>query len=366
MFHNKLQRRSILWGIMASVMIPSVAFGEYTLRPLSEVLDFGVIKEEAGPSTKRILLLNEGPDDTYIREVRPSCGCTGADFKKGNIAPGDTAWVSVTYNPKGRPGPFDKTVRIITGDDSERQVVKIQGTVIGTPETLQANYPYEMGALRVSDTILDMGTVADGASRHKFVNAYNQSSDTLRIELKSSSPILEAALYPLAIGPGDVATFSFYLTTRNLPADSIGQKSYTTTIYTVGNEGRKEIGEIETRAKIIRQSEGLTSEGISNSPRLAIRKNIIALEGIKPGSRRDFSIMLENDGGSTLRIINILCNDSSIEIGEIPEEIKSGSRAAIKCRYKKPKKTRGAVRIPIEIYSSDPLHPLQTLFVTSD
>ncbi|MCM1376967.1 MAG: DUF1573 domain-containing protein [Clostridium sp.] len=201
--------------ILLIVVAPSYA--EYNVKLLNTDYDFGVIKEAAGSATGVVKMVNLGPDATYIRQVRPSCGCTGADFQQGTVAPGDTAWVSFTYNPKRRPGPFLKTVKVYTGDDNRRVDIKIRGTVIGTPESLSETYPIDLGALRLNDSIVFLSNIKLGTTRHLFVNAYNQSTDSLSVVPASPSVALDVDVYPKTIGPGDIATFSFYLNTRDLP-----------------------------------------------------------------------------------------------------------------------------------------------------
>lgn len=39
--------------------------------------DFGIIWESDGSVTGTAHVVNLGPDTTYVRDVRPSCGCTG-------------------------------------------------------------------------------------------------------------------------------------------------------------------------------------------------------------------------------------------------------------------------------------------------
>lgn len=352
-----------LTGIMSLLMVPVAAFAGYEIEFLSDVYDFGVMKEAAGPQTGSVSIVNHGPDATYIREVRPSCGCTGADFQKGVINQGDTAWISFTYDPKGRPGPFDKTVRVTIGDEVKRHSIKIRGNVIGTPETLSTIYPVEMGPLRLTQRQVDLGKVRSGESRHLFVNAYNQTPDSLRLSVASSSPALEAAIYPPTIGPADVATVSLYFATRELPADAVGKMDVTVNM--TDSQTGASIGSLLVKANVEPDSEALDAKGMADAPRLETGKSVIALEKVAPGKRRTFSIKLENTGGSRLRIINIKSDSDLIEIGKFPTDLKAGGHTVVKCKLTMPADAKTPLRLPIHIYSSDPLHPLQTIHITA-
>jgi hypothetical protein len=91
--------------------------------------DFGIITEEGGAQTATFLVTNRTDAPILLTNVRASCGCTATDWTKTPIEPGKTGTVSAAYNPKGRPGPFDKTVTIYTSGTPERIIVHIMGTV---------------------------------------------------------------------------------------------------------------------------------------------------------------------------------------------------------------------------------------------
>ena len=151
------------FSLAIAALLPLAASAQ--LEWLATDYDFGTMKEIAGPKTGSVRFVNRGDKPVVINQVRPSCGCTGADYTEGQIAPGDTATVSFTYNPKGRPGRFEKTVKVYVGEDNERTAIKIRGTVIGAPETLQTSYPVEVGPLRLSQRILTAGDVRYGTAR---------------------------------------------------------------------------------------------------------------------------------------------------------------------------------------------------------
>lgn len=197
------------------------AFAESKIQLSPATYDFGVMKEVAGSKTGRVYVRNLGPDATFIRQVRPSCGCTDADFQQGEIAPGDSAWVSFTYNPAGRPGRFEKTVRVIYGDDSQKALINICGTVLGTPETLDKLYPIDAGPLRLKEDKVFLEKIKKGNSRHAFISAYNMTPDTIRPRLVCAEKGVEVSMTPEKVGPGDLVTFSFYLNTRLM--DRTGQ-----------------------------------------------------------------------------------------------------------------------------------------------
>jgi hypothetical protein len=91
--------------------------------------DFGTIGEEAGNVSATFIITNNTDAPVVLTNVKATCGCTTPNWTKTPIEPGKTGEVIAIYNPKGRPGPFDKTVTITTNGNPEKLVVNIKGTV---------------------------------------------------------------------------------------------------------------------------------------------------------------------------------------------------------------------------------------------
>ena len=76
------------------------------------------------------MIRNAGDAELQIIDVRPSCGCSVADFDKV-IAPGQQGKVHITIDGKKiGAGPFDKTFSVKTNDTANEQFnLAVQGTV---------------------------------------------------------------------------------------------------------------------------------------------------------------------------------------------------------------------------------------------
>ena len=91
--------------------------------------DFGTIKEVDGPVTHTFEFTNTGNEPLVIINVNASCGCTRPEYSKEPIRPGKKGKIKVTFNPAGRPGEFDKEVKIRT-NGNKRPILRISGVVI--------------------------------------------------------------------------------------------------------------------------------------------------------------------------------------------------------------------------------------------
>lgn len=121
---------TIIMAISASAQEKTVAeFGEKTH-------DFGVIKEEDGRVSYVFEFKNATQSPLTIKNVRASCGCTTPNWSREPIAPEGNGQITVTYNAKGRPGAFHKsiTVTLSNGTEDFTQVLYIKGQVTPAPK----------------------------------------------------------------------------------------------------------------------------------------------------------------------------------------------------------------------------------------
>lgn len=91
--------------------------------------DFGTISEDGGKVDAVFTVINKTDKPILLTKVKASCGCTAPSWTKEPIEPGKTGEVTATFNPKGRRGPIDKSVTIMTSGSPERIVVRLKGLV---------------------------------------------------------------------------------------------------------------------------------------------------------------------------------------------------------------------------------------------
>ena len=98
--------------------------------PVSDQYNFGNIQERAGLVTHRFKVVNIGDAPLVFISATASCGCTKPQVPKQPVAPGDTGIVTVSYEPVGRPGEFNKTITVKTNAKPAKLKLRIAGNVI--------------------------------------------------------------------------------------------------------------------------------------------------------------------------------------------------------------------------------------------
>ena len=90
--------------------------------------NFGRI-EQNEPVVAEFKFENSGTEPLMILSAKGSCGCTVADYTKGEILPGDYGTVSATYDA-AKPGTFHKTVTVTANIKGEPVILTVRGEVI--------------------------------------------------------------------------------------------------------------------------------------------------------------------------------------------------------------------------------------------
>ena len=102
--------------------------------------NFGTFKEEAGRQTYDFVVTNTGSLPLVIQNVVASCGCTTPEWTKQPIPAGGKGKVTAIYDPKDRPGQFDKTLSVYTNTKPEVVVLCNKGRSYSHGQRLLRNY----------------------------------------------------------------------------------------------------------------------------------------------------------------------------------------------------------------------------------
>lgn len=133
-----LTMRHIILTILTICMLPAVSIagkpeanGKPDIEFTQTSADFGSIHEDGHPVKASFEFTNTGTAPLLIISASASCGCTKPTFDPEPVKPGQKSVISVTFNPKGKRGEFDKTVTVRTNiKDKRRVVLHLSGVVI--------------------------------------------------------------------------------------------------------------------------------------------------------------------------------------------------------------------------------------------
>lgn len=330
--------------------------------------DFGKINENDGRVSTIFEFKNEGMEPLVLSNVRASCGCTTPTWTRTPIEPGAKGTITVTYNPKGRPGRFQKTVTVTSNAQNATAKLYIKGEVIPAAAKPVNKYPVTMGDVSFNKKSIQFGTVMKGANTTRSLEYANLTDHEITVAVLTNGtdiPFLTSMLSLETVQPKQSGTLSINF-------DAAACKEWgpvTRRIYIMVN-GKRSLTEeyqIDLFATVEEDFSQLTTAERQQAPILEIAKEI-DLGTIKAGSKTSKKIHLKNAGVNTLHIRRIVNNNSNLKLEPAKSSIKGGKSTDLKLELNAVQSNgsllgAGNYRRQIEIITNDPQQPKMFIYV---
>jgi hypothetical protein len=121
--------------LMICVALLSVAFSASAQTESKAEFKFNEEKHDFGkipqgiPVNTVFEFTNIGTEPLILTDVKPTCGCTIADFTKTPVVPGGKGIIKITYNA-AVAAPFNKTIVVTSNAKTPTKNLNIIGEVI--------------------------------------------------------------------------------------------------------------------------------------------------------------------------------------------------------------------------------------------
>ena len=317
--------------------------------------DFGKINEADGRVTTVFQFKNAGMAPLVLSEVRASCGCTTPKWTREPVEPGQTGEITVTYNPNGRPGRFQKTITVTSNAETATTKLYIKGEVIPKAATPVDNYPVKMGKLGLKNNTLDFGVVKKGEAITRTLGYANQTNDSLRVECV---PAQDYAYGTASIG-NTVATLipnskgELSITFDAAACRQYGQVEATLFVVVDGVEDKARA--ITLKADVQEDFSSLDEKALADAPIADISKEL-NLGTFAQGKKQKAQFNVANAGVNPLIIRRIVANDNRLNI--VPAKpVKSGKRGV--CRVDMQPMEKGSYSAEVTVITNDPKKAVQ-------
>ena len=179
----------------------SHAQGKAYIKFEKTVHDYGTIKEADGKAKATFTFTNTGDQPLVITNVKPNCGCTTPSYTKEPVPPKGKGYVTAAYDPKNRPGAFNKTVRVTTNAENSNVILRIKGEVIAREKGVKDHYPHEMGPIRLSTNHMAMQNVTNKQTKTDTIKIINTSQEPASISFKNAPKHVNIAAVPSKLKP---------------------------------------------------------------------------------------------------------------------------------------------------------------------
>ncbi|MCG8384838.1 MAG: DUF1573 domain-containing protein [Cytophagales bacterium] len=314
--------------------------------------DFGNIKEGDGPVTHEFSFINRGQDPVTITGVRASCGCTTPAWTKEPVAPGQPGMVQARYNPKGRPGAFNKSLTVSLDSSTEPVRLYIKGYVEPKSKTLQEDLPTAMGGLRLKYRSFNFGKVqATDKPAVKEFEVYNDTEQDIEFLDSLLGPAhIQFEFDPQALAPQQRGVIRVTYHAKML--NDLGFMNHNMAFYTneAGEDNQKSVS---VYATVEEYFPPMTQAELAEAPKMEIKEAIYDFGRIKRGEVVSNSFELTNTGQNPLEIRTHKTNCSCIKAEVSGKTIRQGETATVEVTFDAEGR-RGNQQKSVTIYTNDP------------
>ena len=324
--------------------------------------DFGTIEEEGGVVRCRFRGVNNGKKPLVLLDVVTTCGCTVPTFSRKPIPAGSETEIEVSYDPYGRPGVFERKLRIFGSDRRELAVLTIRGVVSPRTRSVEELYPTEAcGGVRLSGTLATFTYIYTGAPMQTALSLINTSAEPRTIELR---PRRESGLlthdYPRRLAAGERSAINL----RYQPDEAAPRYGTIRDAVELWIDGRRcdEVLLVAHGIGIDRPTEAIRKR----PPVAAFDERIVRFGTVKHGSaplRR--RLTLRNDGRSPLWVRALECSAPFTVQAATDAPIRPGDSYTIEVGFDPSRADYGITTAQLLVVTNDPEHPAQRIRLTA-
>lgn len=358
-----MKKISFLLILLVSVLTVNAQMAVTTMKLAETQHDFGTFKEEAGRQTYEFAVTNTGNQPLVIQNIVASCGCTTPEWTKGPIAPGAKGKITAIYDPKDRPGAFNKTLSVYTNTKPEVTVLTIKGEVTPREKTVEELFTFPVGGVRFENIQLAFTNVKKNEKKIRVMQVVNTSNEPVKIEFENVPAHLSMKVTPETLKPGqkglvegtyDASKNPGWGTTSDMVRIKLNGVPQNNQYYYVS-------------ANLVEDFSKLSKEELANAPVFKLDATTVDLGKIKGSTQNEVEFKFTNTGKSDLfiRHVRATCGCTAVQQGQQGVGIKPGETSSIKATFNSGGYS-GKVTKTIYVYANDPLKSEVVLMLTAD
>lgn len=348
---------------LVSLLIATAFVTTAQVRWLEETHNFGAFDENDGKVSCVMRFVNESGKPVIINQVHVTCGCTSPSFDRNAIAPGDTGAVTITYNPSGRPGRFEKRIYVDMNTVPARYSLYIKGSVIGSPTTVNEKYPVKAGPLRLRTASAPFGEVTSGFSKSYFLEVYNASSDTVIPAWRNLPRYVSVGSASDTVFPGENMAYTFMLSSDKLNQYGLTTDSLTLVPDPVNHPGEETV--IPMMVMVKEDFSKLTPGQMRNAPIVKLSESALNFgELSRNGKEAEMELTIKNNGNDPLIIRRVYTADKGVSVSAGCTKIKKGKSCSVTVKVNPGMINGNVINARVSIVTNDPAEPITAVRIT--
>lgn len=355
-----MHKRVLLVSVFVLLYLTLAAQRKDVLTFEESVFDFGLIEEAKGPVTHNFQFQNTSERPIKILGVNPSCGCTTPDWTKEVITPGGKGFVAAKYDPKARPGHFNKTLTITTDGGGDAHVLTIKGNVV--LENYYSPFREAKGNWKLISTGFNMGKVfLKDEYVWKEFEVVNGGDAPIVITGEPIAPAhTKAELSFSTLKPGEKGTIRIGYNAGK--KNAYGFQSDNVEFLTDDKDTPRK--SFSVYATIEEYFPELSKEALSKAPRLISQQQLVDFGRFKSNAIVEKQISFSNSGKKELSIRSIQSNCQCIVATMNKMIIAPGKSETLTIRFNGEQRKATQQKF-ITVYSNDPANPVQRISIAA-
>jgi hypothetical protein len=327
--------------------------------------DFGNIKESDGKASTVFEFTNTGRVPLIIQNVRTSCGCTSPEWTREPLVPGQSGKITVAFDPRSRPGPFNKTITITCNAEPAVYTLAIKGNVIpagtaGIPS--MPAYKYMIGDLRLQTVHASFGDIYMGRDDTVSIQIFNASSEkSIQPGFLKIPGHIKVRFLPVVLKPGEKGRieFTFSSVLKNDWDYCVDRLSLTLNGELLNGNA------ISLTANVKEDFSSLTGEAFQQSPIAGFDTLTHDFGPVDENILVNHDFLLTNRGKSELFIRKVSASCGCTAVQPSKTVIAPGESTAISVQFDTRGRS-GAEKKAITVITNDPRHPKTILWIKAD
>jgi len=332
--------------------------------------NFGTIVESDGLVSHVFTVKNTGNAPLVITRITASCGCTQPEWSKEPVNPGKTGSVKITFDPKGRLGPFYKTISIYSNGQKGIHALAIRGAVTTKSIKPAYVYPYSIGDLQMTTKTILFSSVRPNETLSERINVVNNAQTSISLQLGKTPNYLKIEAASDTILPGETGEITF--TIDGKLARRKGRITADIPVIVNSAEKKEVSGSVHVAVNFIDNFSKLSASEKVQAPVAELSNTLVEFGQITEknsfipliGGRVSTTFEITNTGKSPLQIYSVTSDYEQLDISGGKKELRPGATAAFKVSIR-PKDIKAKLEALINVVCNDPNGPVRLIKVTA-
>jgi hypothetical protein len=324
--------------------------------------DYGTIKEANGPAVAKFTFKNTGKQPLVLTEVKPNCGCTSPEWSKAPIQPGATGFIKASYDPKNRPGVFNKNIKVVSNAENQVVILRIKGDVIARERGINDIYPMEMGPIRVNTNHIALQRTTVKEHRADTFLVYNSSDAPVKISFQRVPGHITMKAIPETLKPKGKGQIAF-----TYDAGSKGDWGFVLdrvpVVFNDVYDPKKRDHRLTISADLQEDFSHLTVQDKAKAPKIEFESLVFDFGTLTQGESASSSFKFKNTGKSDLLIRKVKTSCGCTAVAPEDKLVPAGGESKIDVTFRSRGK-KGKQNKTITVITNDPINPSSTLKVT--